>query len=132
MICVFVLTIIGIAVVGSAEASYQNKQIIGMLLGIIAMVITAIIDYDFVLQFYRIWYLGALALLLSVFTPLGYTVAGATRWIDVGIRFQPSEMAKVLLVLFFAYYLSKNYEYINEPQFLIRFALLAGAHCFRA
>ncbi len=126
MICVFVLTIIGIAVVGSAEASYQNRQIIGMLLGIIAMVITAIIDYDFILQFYRLWYVGAIVLLLSVFTPLGHSVAGATRWIDLGIRFQPSEMAKVLLVLFFAHYLSKNYERVNEPWFLIRFGILAG------
>ncbi len=126
MICVFTLTIIGIAVVGSAEESYQNRQIIGMLLGIIAMVVTAVIDYEFILQFYRLWYLGAIALLLSVFTPLGHTVAGATRWIDVGIRFQPSELAKILLVLAFSHYLSKNSEHVNDPKFLVTFAILAG------
>lgn len=53
IIGILALTILGILIIGSADADYQNKQILGMILGIIVMGIVALIDYDFVLQFSR-------------------------------------------------------------------------------
>lgn len=124
--CVFAISILGILVIGSANENYQNRQIIGMIIGIVVMVAVALIDYDFVLQFYWLFYGLVLALLAGVLL-LGSSSHGAKRWLDLGvIRFQPSEIAKVFLVLFFAYYLSKYADEINEIRRLGYLALFAG------
>ena len=46
---VVILCIIGVMVVGSAKPSVQNKQIVGLIGGLIAMVITSLIDYNTIL-----------------------------------------------------------------------------------
>lgn len=103
---VVALTIIGIMVVGSAKPSVQNKQIAGLILGLIVMVGVSLIDYNFILKFSWIFYFINVALLAAIFV-IGEKTKGARRWLKLGIRFQPSELGKILLVLFFAYYLSK-------------------------
>ena len=50
---VVILCIIGVMVVGSAKPSVQNKQIIGLIGGLIAMVIISLIDYNTILKFRR-------------------------------------------------------------------------------
>ena len=87
IIAVIALTIIGIFVIGSANESNQQKQIIGMILGVIVMGVMALVDYDFILHFHWLFYGLVLALLTSVLL-LGDRSKGATRWIDFGIRFQ--------------------------------------------
>ena len=124
--CIFAISIIGILVIGSANESYQNRQIIGMIIGIVVMVAVALIDYDFVLQFYWLFY-GLVIVLLGIVLIAGHASHGAVRWIDLGvIRFQPSEIAKIFLVLFFAFYLSKYADEINEIRRLGYLAVLAG------
>ncbi|MCR4998476.1 MAG: rod shape-determining protein RodA [Lachnospiraceae bacterium] len=126
VIAVLALTIIGIFVIGSADADYQNRQIIGMVLGLAAMFVISLIDYEFILKFPWIYYAGTNLLLLSVLV-LGDNTKGATRWIDFGfIRFQPSEAGKVLLVLFFSWYLMEYEEDLNTPKRLIITAILAA------
>lgn len=66
IISVFVLSLIGIAVVSSANPQYQSKQMQGVVLGIILMAIVTLIDYDFVLQFSWLAYLATLGLLILV------------------------------------------------------------------
>ena len=122
---VIALTIIGILVIGSANYEYQSKQILGMILGIIVMGFVALVDYDFVLQFSRLYYVGVMALLILVLL-VGDDSGGATRWINIGIRFQPSELGKILLILFFSKYLMQNEDEINEPRFLVKTAILAA------
>lgn len=128
---IFILTVIGIVVIGSANSDYQNKQIIGMILGLIVMVIVSLIDFERILQYHYLLYGGTIALLLStiVFGSEG-RLGDAKRWIDLGfIRFQPSELAKVLLVLFFAKFLMRLEEEgidMNEPKWLAIIAVLAG------
>ncbi|MBR1623530.1 MAG: rod shape-determining protein RodA, partial [Pseudobutyrivibrio sp.] len=66
IIAVIALTIVGIFVIGSANESNQQKQILGMILGIFVMTIMALIDYDFLLHFHWIFYGIVLVLLTSV------------------------------------------------------------------
>ena len=123
---VFTQTIIGILVIGSANYDYQNRQILGMVLGLATMLVVSVIDYEFVLQFHYLYYGMTILLLLSVLF-FGTDVSGATRWIDIGFtRFQPSELAKVLLVLFFAKYFMSREEVLNDPLNLFITAILAG------
>ena len=57
----------------------------------------------------------------------GDSTGGATRWIDIGfLRFQPTELAKILLIMFFARYLMDHEEDLNTPRtILTSVALLA-------
>ncbi len=125
VIAIIALTILGILVIGSANSDYQNKQIIGMVIGLIVMVIVSFVDYDFVLQFAWIFY-GLVILLLGLVLLFGDSTSGATRWIDVGIRFQPSELGKVLLVLFFAKYFMDHEDDLNTRRRLLISIILAG------
>ncbi|MBR1389890.1 MAG: rod shape-determining protein RodA [Lachnospiraceae bacterium] len=130
VIYVTALTILGIFVIGSAEKSVQNKQILGLILGLVTMTVVSLVDYNFILKFSWFIYLLGVGLLLLIFTPLGYYNMGATRWITIGIRFQPSEIAKILMILFFSYFLSKHHEKINSFKILFASLILAGIPLF--
>ena len=94
---VVVLTIIGILVIGSANSSVQGKQILGLVLGLITMVVVSLMDYEFLLRFSWIFYFINIVLLTLVLI-MGDKSKGATRWVEIaGIRFQPSELGKILL-----------------------------------
>ena len=117
IIAVIALTIVGIFVIGSANESNQQKQILGMILGIIVMAGMTLIDYDFILHFHWIYYGLVIALLISVLI-FGQKTGGATRWIELGVRFQPSELGKILLILFFAWFFMMHEENINKPKII--------------
>lgn len=126
IIAAFLLTLIGLAVVTSANSVYMKSQILGMALGLAAMAVVAMIDYDFILQFSWLYYVGVVGILLLVLL-VGDDAGGAQRWIDFGfIRFQPSELSKVLLILFFACMLMRWEDEINTPKCLVKLAILAG------
>ncbi|MCR5467380.1 MAG: rod shape-determining protein RodA [Lachnospiraceae bacterium] len=119
-------TIIGICVIGSAKESVQGKQIAGLILGLAVMVIISLIDYSYFLKFSWIIYFINLALLGLVFI-IGSSAGGATRWISIaGIKFQPSELSKLLLILFFAYFFMKYQSVLNTAKMLIFSFLLIG------
>ena len=125
IIYVVILTILGILVIGSANSGFQNKQIIGMVLGLVIMSIVALIDYEYLLQFHWLYYALIVGMLASVLI-FGDDSHGAKRWIEIGIRFQPSELAKVLLVIFFAKYFMDHEDEINNFKRLFITAVLAG------
>ena len=124
---VFGLTMVGIFVIGSANEGYQNRQILGMVLGLLVMVVVSLIDFEFILQFHYAYYGMTILLLLSPLFFGDEGRLGAKRWIDLGfIRFQPSELAKVLLVLFFAKFFMTYEEDLNTKKRLAITAVLAG------
>lgn len=115
IILVVALTIIGIFAVGSADESLQKTQIAGFIFGMFFMVVISLFDYSVLLKLYWIFYIGNIALLGLVRTSLGVTVNGAQRWIVLfGIQFQPSEIAKIMLILFYAQFIMKRREKINS------------------
>lgn len=122
---VVVLTIIGIMVVGSAKPSVQSRQIAGFAIGLVVMIIVSLMDYNFILKFAWPIYLLDIALLAAIFR-IGESSKGATRWITIGVRFQPSELGKILLILFFAYFLQKYREKLNTVRILGLSMILAG------
>ena len=116
VILVLLASGISVMAVGSANESYVKTQIIGIAAGFVAMLIIALFDYAWVLKFYWVMYVGILGLLvLTAYSPLGDTSGGAQRWIDLGgIRFQPSELAKIVLILFFAQFIMRNRKTLNK------------------
>lgn len=119
------LNTIGVLAIGSAEKSVQGKQIFGMVLGIILMLVIAFIDYSILLKFYWIGYLLMVASLVLVWL-FGDTVNGAKRWLDLQIfQFQPSDLAKILLILFYAQFIMKYKERLNTFRTLFLIVLFA-------
>ena len=113
------LSTIGVMAVGSADPSYKKKQIIGIVLGVFMMIFISLLDYIFICKFYVIYYILNLFVLGLVFTPLGHSVKGATRWITVlGVQFQPSEASKILLILFFSAFIMKYKDKVKKIYFI--------------
>lgn len=123
---VVILNVIGILLIGSAKPSVQSKQILGMIAGLTIMVMLSLIDYNFILKFSWLIYFFMVGVLLLVMFA-GDDAGGAQRWFEIGsFRFQPSELAKILIILFFAYFFMKHEEKINTPKVLILSFVLAG------
>jgi len=122
------LTIFGVTMINSAiagnielvEANTVTKQIIFAGIGLLIMMITAMIDYRYWGALSSILFLitfGALALLFF----FGGALFGSSRWFSVGpILIQPSEFAKITIILIMANFLSQNIDRIKKPQVIIR------------
>ena len=123
---VLVLSIIGILVVGSANESYQSKQIFGVVIGLVVMAIVSLIDYVWITNFYWILYGMSVFMLAIVLIPgIGVYVNGARRWINLGFtNFQPSELAKILLIIFFAKFIMRHKEDLSEKQTILKAVVL--------
>lgn len=117
---VMALTMLGIIVIGSAapDAGFNKKQLIGAVLGVIIMMFVSMIDYRMFLKLHWIEYGICVLLLLAVLIPgVGKNVKGATRWIPVGssgFNIQPSEFAKVLMILFWAWLFGSNPDNVKK------------------
>lgn len=115
LVWLIAINILGVNVIASATTSttYEKKQILGLAVGSIIMLVIALIDYNFILRFYWLIYLGNLLLLVLV-KLIGVNHMGAQRWIEFkGIQIQPSEFAKIFMILFFARFLMKYKDKIN-------------------
>lgn len=117
---VLILSVIGIMVIGSANSSYQMKQMIGMGVGIVFMIMVSLMDYLWISNFYWIYYIGGLVLLIAV-RFFGTEVNGAKRWIDFGgFSFQPSDIMKIVVIIFFTRFFMKHEEDLNKPQTILK------------
>ncbi len=120
VIMIMALTTIGIMAINSADPSSRNKQIAGFALGVILMVFISLLDYLFIIKLYLLFYLINAVLLALVLSPLGSSTNGAQRWISLlGIKFQPSEAAKILLILFYAQFIMKYKDRIKSFGFVL-------------
>ncbi len=120
IIMVLALSIIGVFAVGSAEQSLQTKQLVGVIAGVVMMVGVSLFNYKWVIKLNWFMYIGNLLLLLLVKFLGDEGGFGAQRWLEIGtFRFQPSESAKILLILFFAQFIMKHKESFNTVRILI-------------
>ena len=110
LICTIVLVTIGLIALVSAtrNSNYEEltRQLVWLAISIPILIIVVLIDYDFFAKISPILYAIILALLLGVlFTD---AINGATSWFNIGpFSFQPAEFAKVVVVLFLAWLISK-------------------------
>ena len=120
-VIIIILLSLGIVMVLSASApsaiaesgnsySYVIQQLKAAILGIILLLIISKIDYRIYKKFYKaIYWISVLILLLVLIPGLGSSSNGATRWIDLKfIQFQPSELTKIGLIVFYAGYLADH------------------------
>ncbi|MHB0876569.1 MAG: putative lipid II flippase FtsW [Anaerolineae bacterium] len=127
------LVVVGLIAVYSAAMSVDPespsrlaaRQAVWAGIGIVAMVVVARMDYHR-WQLYTLPLLAAAMLSLVVLLLLGTEVFGATRWFFNG-SVQPSEMMKVGLVVYVAYWLSTKGDEIRKATYgLVPFSVLVG------
>jgi len=109
--------------------SYWSKQIIGIVIAMVAFLVVAFIDYRRIIDSAPVFYVIALVLLLLVLTPLGVEVNGQKAWVRFpgGIQFQPSEFAKIPTVLMLAkYFGARKSKTLSLKEVFIGGAILAG------
>ena len=134
MAAVAVLNAVGILVIHSAtnsDMAVVGRQLTGAAIGAAAMLILSLIPYQIILR-HAVPVFGACCGMLLLVNVYGRIVGGARRWIVLpGIgQLQPSEFAKIGIVVFFAWFLDRNRENLNRPQFLAVFAGLAAIPIF--
>ena len=124
LVTVLILLLTGIIMVLSASSptslseygdsyKYLYKQAFSAGIGLVVMSILAKVDYRFFKRYYKIIYIFCIGLLCLIFL-FGSSAKGATRWSDLGIiKFQPSEVAKVGIIIFYAEYLTRKKDKIN-------------------
>ncbi len=110
---------------------YLKRQLLATVLGIIVMFFTASLDYHRWGKYAILAYITTIICIVLVLTPIGIEANGARRWIGVGsFSFQPAELAKLSIILFFAFFLSKKPNLVNKfgtsVAMLIYAALISG------
>jgi cell division protein FtsW len=138
------LTLFGIVMISSSSMTisferygtnyhYVIRQLGSLLIGLVALFITYQIDY-------RIWKKNAtwlifivIILLILVFIPgIGHKIGGSYRWLGIGNSlFQPSEIVKLIFIIYLAAWLEKKDETIKSFLYgFIPFVVLVGIIAF--
>lgn len=126
LIVAILLSIVGLVALFSAtqEAEYDEfkKQIVWLVVSIAIMVIVMLINYELLVKLSPIFY--GICILLLVGVLFTEPINGATSWFDIGgFSLQPSEFAKIIVILFLGFTISKIQEKymedINKPTRLL-------------
>ena len=110
----------------SNSAYYVKKQIIFYGIGTVVMIVMASIPYTFWKRWATIIYAVAIAVCVVILIPgVGRSSHGQSRWIQVGpIGFQPSEAAKIAVIIFLAMMFERTYSKMGDFRTLIKLFLL--------
>lgn len=127
VLMVISLAVIGVVAIGSADESLRSRQLAGVVAGTFLMVAISFFNYSHLLRLYWVIYIVNIVLLVMVQFMGETNNTGAQRWLKIGgLKFQPSETAKILLILFFAQFIMKYKEKLNTAKIIGLSVLLAA------
>lgn len=130
IVCVLALTILGTLMIGSTQPEVQTRQITGTIAGFLIMIFLSFFDYSILTNLGWLLYIGNILLLLAVWL-MGSIAGGAGRWLEIGgFRFQPSEVSKLVTILFFSGFFAKYKKKLGKFSFQAVALLLIGIICF--
>ncbi len=138
LITTIILVVIGLMAVVSASLPmcvakhlppfhYVLKHLIWIVLGGFGLWFLSRFDYNNLRKFtFSFVFLVIILLLLVKFTPLGVEINGARRWLNLGFRFQPSELSKPALIMLLASLFSLKKEVFKAalPKYLLTAGLM--------
>ena len=106
---------------------FFKKQAFISAVCIVVMILISKIDYHILTKFVTILYAAAFILMAMVrFTPLGVRVNGAKRWLKLGIQFQPSEIAKIAVIVCLPYMIIKMGRQVQTLKACMILGLAGG------
>lgn len=141
LMVVFVgLTLFGLVMVLSASSVYSEqyantpfyffkRQAVWAAIGFVGFMVASRIDYRIIRKFAGPALIGVILLLIAVIIPgVGITSKGSTRWVGYGpVVVQPSEFAKLALIVFIAHLLALRERRMDRPELTTRPVLLTVA-----
>lgn len=123
LLTIFGITMIRSAIAGNIELIEGNtvqKQIIFAVAGFVIMMLVAMIDYRLLSALSRPLYFG-MVVLLAALNLVGGALFGSARWFRLGpILIQPSELAKIVMIIFLADFFTQNRHQMHKVQTVIR------------
>ena len=125
---VAVLNFMGVLILRSAsnmDAAIVSRQIIGSLVGFGLCLVISFIDYNRLIRYNSVFYIGVVIMLTAV-AIWGAVHKGAGRWIVLPVigQIQPAEFVKAGLIVFFGGLFGRMKDRINEPKNLFLALLL--------
>jgi rod shape determining protein RodA len=129
---VALLTLFGILMIRSAiagnieliEGNTVQKQIIFAVLGFITIALMSAVDYKLLAALSNPLYYGTIAILIFL-NLVGEALFGSARWFTLGpISIQPSEIAKIVIILVLADFLTRHQDKIKELKWVLRSFIL--------
>lgn len=121
----------GIAMIRSAIAGNETlvdlvqRQIIFAVLGFVVIMIVALIDYHYWSALIRQIYFVIMVFLVILYI-IGGQRFGAARWLETGlVSIQPTELAKIVVILALSYFFSRNIDGKHDFLWLIKSLLIA-------
>lgn len=141
VVLILFLTLFGLIMVWSAsmynakiegdEFFYVRKQLIYAVIGFITMYCVSLVDYKFIRKYTDLLLIVTIILLVIVlFLPESEGVGGAVRWLSIGpIVIQPSEIAKIAVLLFLAKEIEKRTAQIHTFQGFVMVLLFCAFMC---
>ena len=127
LLVIFGVTMIRSAVAGNielVELNLVNRQLIFAAAGFVVVLVVAMIDYRFWSSISQPLYVGAIGILVTLFV-VGAALYGSARWFDAGgILIQPSEIAKIALILVLSDFFARNMDRLEDLFWVARSFLL--------
>jgi cell division protein FtsW len=125
LIAVSGLVLMGLIMVASASItvasshgdafSFLKRQLLGVILGMVGAGIMCVIPTTLWQRLAMPLMIAAIAMLVVVLIPgIGHSVNGSRRWLPLGMSFQPSELSRVLLLIYVASYIVRKQEEVKE------------------
>lgn len=110
----------------ASQFSFLKKQVLTVGMGLVVLLIACRVPLDYLKKAAIPLLLISLVLLVLVFSPLGMSAGGARRWLRLWpSTFQPSELVKLAMVLFMAWYMSQPaYRRESFVSFVIPIVIL--------
>ena len=123
---VIILCIFGVAMIRSAVAGNEvlsglvQRQMIFIAVSLVVILVTAWVDYHYWFSLSNLMYWVAVGLLLVIFV-YGTAKYGSARWLDTGlILIQPSELAKIIMILVLAAYFARQQNAPRDVWWIVR------------
>lgn len=119
LIVVTTMISIGVFLIKQVKPDDYKKQILGLIGGLVIAGVVSLVDYHFICKFYIVLYLVNLVLLILV-KLIGVEHNYAQRWLDLKLfELQPSELSKIIMIIFFAKLFVMFEHRINNALFLL-------------
>ena len=125
VLCVFGIAMIQSAVAGILQlAGLPRSQTIYVVIGLAVIVLLAMIDYHYFSSLSRVLYIFTILFLIVIFI-IGEVQFGSARRIEIGsINIQPSELAKIVLIIVLADYFSRTQKKPRDLRWIVSGFLL--------
>ena len=103
----------------------MKRQAIFMIAGIIICAFLWGVGYDGIKKLVFLIYIAGIISIVLLLTPLGVNVNGATRWLNLGVRFQVAELVKASVIITLSYLVSR-YSRMLKPRWMMLILWIIG------